>query len=120
MYAGSSRGDVVGYVNCRGDVYDRHDHKVGHVMVTWNGDGAIFRGYDDEAGHVAVASNGDGYISVGHDHTVRGVVTARGDVYAGCYEHKVAVVKPRVDVTRMGAVELLLGVLSLAEDAPRT
>jgi hypothetical protein len=111
MYEGSSVGDAVGYVNCCGDVYDRHDHKIGHVMVAWDGDGAIFRGYDDEVGHVSVAPNGDGYITVGRDHTVRGVVTARGDVYTGCYDHKVAVVKPRVDVSRMGAVALLLGVL---------
>jgi hypothetical protein len=120
LYAGSLAVDAVGYVNCRGDVYDRHDYKVGHVMVAWNGDGVIFRGYDVEAGHVTVASNGDGLISVGQDRTVRGVATARGDIYAGCYEHKVAVVKPRVDVTRMGAVALLLGVLSPAEETPRT
>ena len=120
MYAGSSLGSAVGYVNCCGDVYDRHDQKVGHVMVTWDGNGAIFRGDDDEVGHVTVARNGDGYVCVGRDPTVRGVVTARGDIYAGRYDHKVAVVKPRVDVTRMGAVALLLGVLSPAEEARRT
>lgn len=111
MYAGSSLGTAVGYVNCCGDVYDWHDHKVGHVMVTWDGNGAIFRGYDDEVGRVKVDRNGAGYVCVGPDPTVRGVVTARGDIYAGCYGHRVAVVKPRVDVERMAAVALLLGVI---------
>jgi hypothetical protein len=109
----------IGYVDCRGDVYDSGDRRVGHVTAAVEDVGEIYHGYDDKLGYVRVTPNGDGYIytytnvqTTGlHEPLLRGVVTARGEIYRGRCARKVGTAKPPLDAERMGAAALLLGLL---------
>jgi len=118
IYAADSRsvGTEMGYVDSCGDIYGDGDHKVGHVTAAVNDGGEIYRGYDDRLGYVRIVANGDGFIyaDTTHNHLLRGVVTTQGDVYRGRYARKVGIVKPQLDVKRMGAAVLLLGLLETA------
>jgi hypothetical protein len=89
-------------------------------VATLDDVGEIYHGYDNRWGHVRVTPAGDGYIyidvpvddDVPHDDFLRGIVTSRGDIYEGHYTRKVGIVSPPLDVERMGAAALLLGLLS--------
>jgi hypothetical protein len=85
--------------------------------------GEIYRGEDNRVGHVRICPNGDGYVysdspddDLPYDAFLRGVATQRGDIYAGDFARNVGVVTPPLDVERMGAAALLLGLLSPASD----
>jgi hypothetical protein len=106
-------GKEVGHVDYRGDIYDDSDHRVGHVTAAAGDVGEVYRGYNDRLGQVRVAPNGDGYIYTdpAHKPVLRGVVTARGEVYKDGFTQRVAIVKPPLDAERMGAAVLLLDLL---------
>ena len=119
IYAEDSQDErgALGYVDCCGDIYDASDHRVGHVTAAVEDVGEIYRGYDDRLGYVWVTVKGDGFIYVDSCTSAirrsfpRGVVTARGEIYRGWYMRKVATAKPPLDVERMGAAALLLGLV---------
>ena len=106
-------GREVGHVDYRGDVYDDSDRRVGHVTAAAGDVGEIYRNYADKLGQVRVAPNGDGYVYTdpAHKQVLRGVVTARGEVYKDGFVLRVASVKPPLDAERMGAAVLLLDLL---------
>lgn len=112
-----SQGNARGYVDCRGDVYDAADRWVGHVTAAVEDGGQVYRGYDEKLGYVRVALSGDGYVYAGascdanHGLRLRGVVTARGEIYRGRCACKVGIAKPPLDAKRIGAAALLLGLV---------
>jgi hypothetical protein len=121
--AAGRHGRELGHVDLRGDVYEGGGTRVGHVAAAMDDVGEIYRGEDHWVGHVRISPDGDGYVysdspddDLPHHAFLRGVVTQRGDIYAGDHARNVGVITPLLDVERMGAAALLLGLLSPASD----